>query len=140
MQKLANGVTMGFCLFHIIRLLESMKKLTPFEKGLVAHLVADWLLQNHWMANNKMDLRHPAAWVHALIQFVALTIALGWRVGFVLGILHLLIDTRVPLSWWRTFFKQTSDGPSAMHVAIWSDQVVHIASIAGGIALEEYFE
>ena len=35
--------------------------LTLFERGLVAHLAADWVLQNDWMVRNKLSLRHPAA-------------------------------------------------------------------------------
>ncbi len=107
--------------------------LTPFERGLVAHLVADWLLQNDWMANNKMNLTHPAAWVHFAINAVALALALGWPAGLVLGFIHLLIDTRIPLRWWQRFFKQTSQGTVAFHVVIWGDQVLHIAAIAAWV-------
>ena len=39
--------------------------LTLFERALAAHLVADWLLQNDWMALNKSNLRHPAGWAVA---------------------------------------------------------------------------
>lgn len=70
--------------------------LTPFERGLVAHLIADWLLQNDWMARNKGDLRHQATWVHAGIHAVLLGLALGWLAGLVLGLLHVLIGTRIP--------------------------------------------
>ena len=59
--------------------------LSLFERGLVAHLVADWLLQNDWMALNKMNLRHPAGWVHAAIHGVLLGFALGWREGLCWG-------------------------------------------------------
>src|ERR1017187_8934241 len=62
--------------------------LTPFERGLVAHLVADWILQNDWMARNKMSLRHPDAWTHASIHAVCLGLALGWQAGLVLGFIH----------------------------------------------------
>lgn len=104
--------------------------MTPFERGFTAHLVADWLLQNDWMARYKTDLCHPAAWVHSGIQTLFLAIALGWRAGLVLGTIHLLVDTRIPLQWWRRTFRQTEEGPAALHVAIWGDQVVHIATIA----------
>jgi len=109
--------------------------LTPFERGLIAHLIADWFLQNDWMANNKMKLTHPASWVHSGIQAIALTLALGWEAGLVLGIIHLFIDTRIPLHWWKHFFRQTVEGPAALHVAMWGDQVLHIVAIAVWVAL-----
>jgi hypothetical protein len=104
--------------------------LTPFERGLIAHLIADWLLQNDWMAKNKMSLRHPASWTHATIYTISITLALGWQAGLVLGFIHLLVDTRRALGWWQHFFKQTTHGPYALHTAIWADQVIHIVTIA----------
>lgn len=109
--------------------------LTPFERGLVAHLIADWLLQNDWMARNKSNLRHPAAWVHFGIHALLLGIALGWQAGLVLGALHLFLDTRRPLGWWRRVFRQTTEGPAALATAMWADQVVHIVAIAAWVAL-----
>ena len=109
--------------------------LTPFERGFVAHLVADWLLQNDWMAKNKSSLRHPAAWVHAGIHVVLLGLALGWTAGVVLACIHMLIDTRAIMGWWRRVYGQTADGPYAIHTAIWADQVLHIALIAAYISI-----
>lgn len=113
--------------------------LTLFERGMVAHLIADWLLQNDWMARNKANLRHPAAWVHTGIHVLLLTLALGWQAGLALGALHLILDTRRPLGWWRRFFKQTSEGPYAVATAMWADQVVHIVAIAAWVALAPNF-
>jgi len=104
--------------------------MTLFEKALVLHLIGDWLLQNDWMARCKVDLRHPAAWVHAGIHAVLLSLVLGWVGGLVLGLVHMLVDTRVPQRWWRRVFQQTQDGEIALHVAVWADQVIHIATIA----------
>ena len=109
--------------------------MTPFEKGLVAHLVADWILQNDWMALNKTSLRHPAAWTHAAIQALCLGLALGWLAGLVLGTIHLLIDTRVPVSWWIRCFKKCGQAPEAVSIAIWLDQTLHIVCIAVWVAL-----
>jgi hypothetical protein len=109
--------------------------LTPFERGLVAHLVADWILQNDWMARNKMSLRHPAAWTHASIHAVCLGLALGWQAGLVLGFIHLLIDTRVPVAWWIRVFKKCGQAPEAGSIAIWLDQTLHIVCIAAWVAL-----
>ena len=109
--------------------------LTPFERGLIAHLVADWILQNDWMATHKGDLRHPAGWVHTSIHVVLLGLALGWLAGLVLGLTHLIIDTRAVLNWWQRVFRQTTDGRYALHVAIWGDQVLHITAIAIWVSL-----
>jgi hypothetical protein len=104
--------------------------MTLFERALVAHLVADWILQNDWMARNKISLRHPAAWVHSGIQAVCLGVALGWEAGLVLGAAHILIDTRVPLGWWIRHFKKSDKAPEAAIVAIGLDQTLHILCIA----------
>jgi len=109
--------------------------LTPFERGFIAHLIADWLLQNDWMAKNKTSLRHSATWTHATIHAVLLALALGWQAGLVLGTLHLLVDTRVPLRWWQDIFKQTTEGPFAATTMIWVDQVIHIVAIAAWVAV-----
>ncbi len=108
--------------------------LTPFERGLVAQLVADWLLQNDWMALNKTSLRHPAGWVHAAIHAICLTLALGPLAGAVLGIIHLIIDTRGPVGWWIRVFKKSDTAPESRLIAICTDQVVHIATIAAWVA------
>jgi hypothetical protein len=112
----------------------SRPMLTPFERGLVAHLVADWLLQNTWMAMNKTSLLHPAAWVHAGIHTLCLGLALGPLAGLVLGGVHLLIDTRVPLNWWSRVFKNRGGPPLPDIVALGTDQSLHIATIAAWVA------
>ena len=104
--------------------------MTPFERGLVAHLVADWLLQNDWMARHKMSLRHPASWCHSAIQGICLGLALDWRAGLVLSFLHLLIDTYVPVSWWMRYFKKCTNAPGAPMIALGVDQTLHIVCIA----------
>ena len=109
--------------------------MTPFEKALIAHLIADWILQNDWMVRNKMSLRHPASWVHSSIQGICLGVALGWQAGLVLGVLHLLIDTRVPLAWWIRVFKKSDRSPDAGPIAIGLDQTLHITCIALWLAL-----
>ena len=109
--------------------------MTPFERGVVAHLVADWVLQNDWMACNKTSLRHAAAWTHGAIQALCLGLALGWQAGLVLGIIHLLIDTRVPVAWWMRWFKKCGQAPEANLIAIWLDQTVHIVCIALWVGL-----
>jgi len=109
--------------------------MTVFEKALVLHLIGDWLLQNDWMAQNKADLRHPAAWVHSGIHAGLLGYLLGWRGGLALGLVHVLVDTRVPQAWWCRVFRQTRDGEIGLHVRIWGDQVIHIATIAAWLVV-----
>ena len=109
--------------------------LTPFERGLVAHLIADWILQNDWMARHKTRISHPAAWTHAGAHAVCLGIALGWQAGLVLGLVHLLIDTRVPVAWWMRVFKQCGQASDAGAIALWLDQTLHIICIAGWLGL-----
>lgn len=93
--------------------------------GVTVHLFVDWFLQNHWMATNKSSLNHPAAWVHSGLHFVGLLLVFPIQYAALIAIIHLIIDTRVPLAAWRVIFKQTREGDVALHVAIWGDQVAH---------------
>jgi hypothetical protein len=68
--------------------------------GIVIHLFCDWILQNQWMAENKMSLKHPAAYVHSGIHLAGLLLIFPWYAAVAIAITHLLIDTRV-LVWWR---------------------------------------
>jgi len=107
--------------------------LTLFEQALIMHLIGDWIFQNDWMAVNKMNLKHPAAWIHFAIHVALLATVLGWIGGLVLGVSHLIIDTRVPFRLWRKWLRMTSDGPYTLHVAIWTDQVLHILCLAAWV-------
>ncbi len=99
--------------------------------GIAIHLFCDWILQNDWQAQNKVSLLHPASWVHSGIHLIGLLFIFHpWWVAVLIAISHLLIDTRVPLVWWRKFYRQTTEGPVAIDVAIWSDQVAHITVLA----------
>lgn len=99
--------------------------------GLVVHLIADWLLQSDWMALNKTDLRHPAAWAHSAIHTVGFCLVFTWPVAVVIGFTHLLIDTRKPLLWWMHVIKQIPKDTRFPIVEIWVDQVMHIVVLAG---------
>jgi Protein of unknown function (DUF3307) len=110
-------------------------KLSPFEAALVLHLIGDWLLQNEWMAVNKVRLTHPAAWVHSGIHGVLLGLVFGWLGGVILATSHILIDTRVPLRWWDRVFKKSESSPDYPILLIGCDQVLHISCIAGWILI-----
>jgi hypothetical protein len=109
--------------------------------GLVAHLIADWIFQNDWMAVNKVKrwpilrdrpvnamgerverywefwwLRHPAAFVHAGIHGIALALVFSW-VAAPLALAHLIIDTRAPVAWLSKLIRQTQ--PSGKQVMAW---------------------
>jgi hypothetical protein len=111
--------------------------MTLFEKGLIAHLVADWILQNDWMARHKSSLKHPAAWIHGGTHAICLGIALGWVGGLLLGMAHMLIDTRIPVAWWMRNYKKCGLAMEAGTVAIWLDQTVHLVCIAAWVALAQ---
>lgn len=105
-----------------------------FLLGLLAHLVADWFLQSDTMAQKKVSLLSPWAWIHGGIHFGLL--AIFWPALPALGVAlsHILIDTRRPLIWWRKLYgiKQVEDDKdiwwnvTAMQVAFLQDQAAHI--------------
>jgi Protein of unknown function (DUF3307) len=115
--------------------------------GIVLHLIADWPLQNDWMARNKANLKHPAGYIHAEIHGILLAFIFGW-VAIPLAVTHLLIDTRKPVVWWSKLIRQTQpenyflpkSGRSfqdpllvydiGTEVRVWTDQVFHIVCIA----------
>ena len=98
----------------------------PFLKGLIVHLVADWFLQSDWMSANKINLMHPAAWVHSGIHTIGYLLVFDPPVAIGLGITHILIDTRRPLIWLRRLFQQNPKGDVTMVFEIWQDQAAHI--------------
>jgi len=98
--------------------------------SVVVHLIADWLLQNDWMAVNKVDLRHAAAWVHSGIHTAGLCLVFSWPIALLIGLTHLLIDTRIPLLWWMRMIKQVPKAARLPIVETWLDQVMHITVLA----------
>jgi hypothetical protein len=106
-----------------------------FLKGLIVHLVADWMLQSDWMSENKTSLRHPAAWVHSGIHTVGYLLVFAWPVALALGVSHILIDTRVPLRWVRKLVNQNPGADSMSAFGIWQDQAAHIILLAAACLL-----
>lgn len=98
--------------------------------GIIVHLIADWLFQTEWMATHKMDLRHPAAWVHSGIHTLGLCLVFVWPLAVLIGGTHLLIDTRKPLLWWMKVIKQIPSDAHFPIVEIALDQVMHITVLA----------
>lgn len=102
----------------------------PLLWGIVTHFFIDWLLQNDWQAKYKTSLLHPASWIHSGLHLIGLLFIFPVWMAVIIAITHILIDTRVPLVWWRAFYKQTTTGDVALHVALWGDQVLHITVLA----------
>jgi Protein of unknown function (DUF3307) len=121
-----------------------------FVWGVALHAVADFPLQNDWMANRKPYLtRSLAGYIHAGIHGLLLSIVFGWY-AVPLAIVHLLIDTRKPIIWWSKFVGQTQPMGKSYYqrwdatkpveeipvydmgteVRIWTDQVFHVICIA----------
>jgi hypothetical protein len=103
--------------------------------GIVAHMGADWFLQNEWMALNKTRLGHPAGLIHAAIHGAALAVVFPWPAALALAVSHYLIDLRAPLVWWRRLYRQTTEGPVMIPFAMWQDQAAHILCIAAAALL-----
>ena len=97
--------------------------------GIVAHLIADWIFQNDWMARNKASLRHPAAWVHSGIHLLAMLFVFPLWAAVLIAVIHMFIDTRKPVQFWQRIFRQTTTGSVGLTVSIWVDQVFHITVI-----------
>lgn len=103
--------------------------------GGVAHLIADWLLQNEWMVRHKQDLRHPAAWTHGVIHLAALCLVLPWPLALLISVSHVLIDTRKPIHWWKQLVGKAAADPQSLLpqtllVEMWVDQVMHLVILA----------
>ncbi|MEZ4713407.1 MAG: DUF3307 domain-containing protein [Caldilineaceae bacterium] len=107
--------------------------------GVVVHLIADWLLQTDWMASHKTNLRHSASWIHSGIHTIGLCAVFTWPLALVIGLTHLLIDTRQPLLWWMRVVKRIPPDSHFPFVEVWLDQVMHIAVLAGAALCALWF-
>lgn len=103
--------------------------------GVVVHLIVDWLTQSTWTAEHKTDFRHPAGYLHAALHGLALLLVFPPPAAVLLGIAHLIIDTRIPLDLWAKVVSRPADGPMAPTVHVWRDQTLHIATIAAAALL-----
>jgi hypothetical protein len=111
-----------------------------FIWAIVIHLVVDWLLQTDWMARNKINLRHPAAYVHSGLHALGLMLVFPWFLALGVGITHLFIDTRRPVTWWMTTVKQMSRAtPVFSTVEIWMDQIFHVLVLLLAVLLLAFF-
>jgi hypothetical protein len=83
--------------------------------GIVLHLIVDWPLQNEWIAKNKATIfpifDNPAGWVHAGLHGAVQLLVFPWWGALIIGVTHLLIDTRKPVEWWSHKIGQTQPNP-----------------------------
>jgi uncharacterized membrane protein len=104
--------------------------------AVVIHLVVDWLLQTDWMAMNKTNLRHPAAYVHSGLHTLGLLLVFPWWLAMSVGITHLLIDTRKPVTWWIETIKQMPPStPIYTQVEMWLDQIFHLLMLVVAVLI-----
>jgi len=95
--------------------------------AVVIHLVVDWFLQTDWMATNKTNLKHPAAYVHSGLHTLGMLLIFPWWLALGVGFTHLLIDTRKPVTWWIETIKQMPPTtPIYSQVEMWLDQIMHV--------------
>ena len=81
------------------------------------------------MSENKISLRHPAAWIHSGIHTIGFLFVFPIAIAGWLGISHLIIDTRIPLAYLRNIMRQKAKGAQGISFKIWQDQVAHILLI-----------
>lgn len=113
--------------------------MSPFDCLLIGHLVADWMLQNDWMARNKQSYwLAPAILVHCTI-YTAILLASLWFVrppmatplpypliAAILFLSHWFIDAGNLAARWMRLLGQTR-----LHfVQVMVDQTMHVVVIA----------
>ncbi|MFN2139963.1 MAG: DUF3307 domain-containing protein [Candidatus Promineifilaceae bacterium] len=113
----------------------NISSILPLEVDVLAwalfiHMFVDLPLQTEWMALNKTNLRHPAAYVHSGLHTLGLLFVFPWWLALSVGISHLLIDTRRPVAWWVEHIKHMPySTPMFADIEMWLDQVFHIVMI-----------
>ncbi len=100
-----------------------------FIHAFALHNIADWFLQNEWMALHKAKLNTVEGWqaavVHSGIHFAVQALIFPVSVAGWIGLTHFVIDARWILEVYRQVTRQTTAGPFAIHVAVWQDQAAH---------------
>ncbi|MEX2144450.1 MAG: DUF3307 domain-containing protein [Anaerolineales bacterium] len=106
-----------------------------FIKGFIVHLIVDFFLQPDWIADNKMNFSHPAAWMHGALNIAGNLLVFAPLIAIGLGITHILIDTRVPLVWWRRLLRQNPQGEDASTFYLLQDQAAHLIFLGVAVVL-----
>ncbi|MDX1520327.1 MAG: DUF3307 domain-containing protein [Anaerolineae bacterium] len=109
-----------------------------FSWLVVAHLIGDWLLQNHWMANGKhraffttAGLTHFTIYTLTIITVLwlepttDLTLVSVVRVGLFVFISHWIIDATGLAIYWVRFYRQSD----LVMMRVMVDQVFHVLAL-----------
>lgn len=111
-----------------------------FELLLVGHLLADWVLQNDWMALGKRHhffapagLLHYAIYTSVMLLILwlgridSIQVASVFVIGALLFLSHWLVDGTDLVQWWMRSFGQRNQ----TMVRIMIDQTLHLLVLAG---------
>jgi len=83
---------------------------------LIAHLIGDYCIQNHWMANNKTKAWVPAI-VHALLYSIPFLFLVSNAQQWVLIVTtHLLIDRFRLATYWVEFWGVGTEGSLTKYI------------------------
>lgn len=91
-----------------------------FVWAFVAHLAADWLFQTEWMVIHKVNLRYPAGYVHTAIYVLFMALVFPLPITALIGVTHLLVETRVLVRWWMRVVKRVAVAALALPQWRWA--------------------
>lgn len=109
--------------------------MSPFASLILAHFVADYLLQTRWMAMNKTRQWLPLI-AHSLVYTLVLGVAAYFSFGglslsglLILFLAHVFLDRRSFVQWWAETIMGV-DLQQGWWLVIIADQTFHFLVIA----------
>lgn len=109
--------------------------MSEFEALMVGHLVGDFLFQTSRMAEGKNKnivtlIVHSAVYTLCIFLFSSTVGLLSWWVYLVIFGTHVMIDTRLPSSWWmRTVMRTSASKNGSNWLSVVVDQILHVLVI-----------
>lgn len=98
--------------------------MSPF----LAHLIGDFIIQNHWMASHKKE-KSWVTLVHVLAYLLPfLLTGLNWWQISLIGLTHFLQDRSTFVDWFVRTWKKIPDGQQGI-IPLIVDQVFHLIMI-----------
>lgn len=108
--------------------------MSQFDMLLLGHLIADFLFQTSWMADNKAKKWLPLV-THVTV-YTSIIALFGWLSGglsiwglALIYIGHLFLDRRTFVAFWVRRVQMT-EGPAAGWLGIIADQIFHLILLA----------